>query len=177
VVAAARLPSRLALCAAAYVLLAACHPAAGPASTAGAANAEAPAQRPRSVAVADTRARALQGAVHGLPLAKANLRRGELLSLACQACHTFKAGAGDGSKGPNLNGIFGRRAAREPGFDYSDALRNSGIVWTAQQLDKWLANPADFVAGTKMTFDGYQSASDRRDLIAYLELATAPPSK
>lgn len=154
------------------MLVAACDPASKPAGDAGAAPA-----RPTTAAarpVVDTRAQALRGSVHGLPLADADLHRGELLSLACQACHTFKAGAKDG-KGPNLNGIFGRRAAQEPGFDYSDALRNSGIVWTPQVLDRWLAKPSDFVAGTKMTFDGYQSAADRRDLIAYLELATAPP--
>jgi len=163
---------RLAVCIALGALVAACDPApkrADDPAAAGGAAAPAAAR-----AVVDTRAQALRGSVHGLPLADADLRRGELLSLACQACHTFKAGAKDG-KGPNLNGIFGRRAAQEPGFDYSDALRDSGIVWTPQVLDRWLAKPADFVAGTKMTFDGYQSASDRRDLIAYLELATAAP--
>lgn len=167
--------SRIALCVVPCVLIAGCHPAHGPVGASAASGASRGAARP-AVAVADTRARALQGDVHGLPLAQADLHRGQLLSLACQACHTLEAGAGDGAKGPNLNGIFGRRAAQESGFDYSDALRHSGIVWTPQELDKWLAKPSDFVAGTKMTFDGYQSASDRRDLIAYLELATAPPS-
>jgi len=101
----------------------------------------------------------------------ADLKRGQLLSLACAACHTL--GAGEQTiVGPNLHGVFGRRAAAVDGFDYSPALRDSGLVWTPRALAAWLADPASFVAGTKMTFTGYRSAEDRRDLIAYLLHAT-----
>lgn len=103
--------------------------------------------------------------------AAANLDRGELLGLACAACHTFHAGERT-IIGPNLHGVFGRPAASVPGFDYSPALRDSGIVWTPETLESWLADPATFVAGTKMTFAGYRSADDRRDLIAWLLHAT-----
>lgn len=103
--------------------------------------------------------------------AAADLARGELLSLACAACHTFHAGQ-ETIIGPNLHGVFGRPAASVPGFDYSPALRGSGIVWTPETLESWLADPATFVAGTKMTFAGYRSADDRRDLIAWLLHAT-----
>ena len=103
--------------------------------------------------------------------AAADLKRGQLLSLACAACHSF--GAGDKTiVGPNLHGVFGRPAGAVEGFDYSPALRSSGLVWTPRALDAWLADPASFVAGTKMTFTGYRSAEDRRDLIAYLLHAT-----
>jgi cytochrome c len=99
--------------------------------------------------------------------AGADLKRGQLLSLACAACHSF--GAGEKTiVGPNLHGVFGRPAGAVEGFDYSPALRSSGLVWTPRALDAWLADPASFVAGTKMTFTGYRSAEDRRDLIAYL---------
>ena len=97
--------------------------------------------------------------------------RGELLGLACAACHTFQAG-GKTIIGPNLHGVFARSAAALPDFEYSAALRSSGLVWTPRSVDAWLADPGRFVAGTTMTFTGYRSADDRRDLIAYLLRAT-----
>ncbi len=103
--------------------------------------------------------------------ASADTSRGQLLSLACAACHTFGATGGT-LVGPNLHGVFGRRAASVAGFDYSPALASSGLVWTPVSLEAWLNEPASFVAGTKMAFTGYRSAEDRRDLIAYLLHAT-----
>jgi cytochrome c len=103
--------------------------------------------------------------------AAADLKRGQLLSLACAACHSF--GAGEKTiVGPNLHGVFGRAAGAVEGFDYSPGLKSSGLVWTPRALDAWLADPASFVAGTKMTFTGYRSPEDRRDLIAYLLQST-----
>ncbi len=103
--------------------------------------------------------------------AAADTKRGQLLSLACAACHSF--GAGEKTiVGPNLHGVFGRPAGVLEGFDYSPGLKSSGLVWTPRALDAWLADPASFVAGTKMTFTGYRSAEDRRDLIGYLLQAT-----
>ena len=104
-------------------------------------------------------------------LAGADLERGKLLSLACAACHTF--GAGERTLiGPNLHGVFGRRAASLPDFAYSSALRATELHWTPRSLAAWLADPQGFVSGTTMTFTGYHSAEDRRDLIAYLLRAT-----
>lgn len=103
--------------------------------------------------------------------ASADPSRGQLLSYACAACHTFGA-AGDTLVGPNLHGVFGRRAGSVAGFDYSPALASSGLVWTPVSLEAWLAEPGSFVAGTKMAFTGYRSPEDRRDLIAYLLRAT-----
>jgi cytochrome c len=103
--------------------------------------------------------------------AQPDLRRGELLSLACQACHTLNPGGPHGI-GPNLHRIFGRSAATGVGFEYSQALRASGLVWTPAAVDAWLADPAGFIVGNNMAFTGYQSARDRRDLVAYLIEAT-----
>jgi cytochrome c len=103
--------------------------------------------------------------------AAADSQRGELLSLACAACHTFRAGERH-NIGPNLHGVFGRPAAAALGFAYSDALQRSGLVWTPLALEAWLAEPAEFVPGTTMAFTGYKSADDRRDLLAYLLQAT-----
>jgi cytochrome c len=104
-------------------------------------------------------------------LAAADAARGELLGLACAACHRFRAEEGT-LIGPHLQGVFGRPAASIEGFAYSEALRQSGLVWTPRSLEAWLANPAGFVEGTTMAFTGYRSAEDRRDLIAYLLHAT-----
>jgi len=103
--------------------------------------------------------------------AAADASRGQLLSYACAACHTFNA-AGGTLIGPNLHGVFGRRAASVAGFDYSPALASSGLVWTPVSIEAWLNEPASFVTGTKMAFTGYRSAEDRRDLIVYLLHAT-----
>jgi cytochrome c len=103
--------------------------------------------------------------------ANADVARGELLGLACAACHKVRADEGT-LVGPNLHGVFGRPAARVDGFPYSPALEQSGLVWTPLSLAAWLADPAGFVSGTTMAFTGYASAEDRRDLIAYLLRAT-----
>ena len=104
--------------------------------------------------------------------ASADLERGRILSLACQACHTLGAGE-DHNLGPNLYGMFGRPAAQLEGFEYSEALRASGLVWTPQELEAWLAEPDGFVPGNNMVFAGYGSESDRRDLLAWLLTATS----
>ncbi len=100
-------------------------------------------------------------------LAPADLMRGELLSLACQACHTLGAGQAH-LLGPNLYGVFGQTSARKDDFEYSPALRSAELVWTPAALEAWLANPEEFLPGNNMVFAGYDSATDRRDLIAFL---------
>lgn len=101
------------------------------------------------------------------------MRRGELLSYACQACHTLARG-GSHQVGPNLFGVFGRVAGTASGFDFSAALRESGLVWSPDALDGWLADPAGFLPGTTMTFTGYQMPGDRAALIQYLVATTSP---
>jgi cytochrome c len=101
-----------------------------------------------------------------------DLRRGEVLSFACQACHTLKAGEPH-NIGPNLYGIFGKRAAYASNFAYSDALLAADFTWSADRLDQWLAAPETFLPGNAMPFAGYAKADDRRDLLAFLEIATA----
>jgi cytochrome c len=103
--------------------------------------------------------------------ASADRERGELLALACAACHTFGAGERH-NIGPNLHGVFGRRAATVRDFAYSPALRESGLVWTPRALEAWLAEPTRFVPGTTMAFAGYRDEADRTALIAYLLNAT-----
>lgn len=98
--------------------------------------------------------------------AAADFGRGELLAFACRACHALDRDE-ENTLGPNLAGVFGRKAGTAD-FDYSAALRDAGIVWTPEALDAWLAEPSEFIPGNNMAFTGYRSATDRRDLIAYL---------
>ena len=95
----------------------------------------------------------------------ADLQRGAQLFNTCASCHSV---LGDGL-GPDLTGVFGQHAASGSAFAYSDALRNSGLVWNEATLRAFLRNPQRLVPGTKMTFPGYQNAADIDDVIAYLE--------
>ena len=86
-----------------------------------------------------------------------------LFAAQCSACHTL-----DKAKiGPALGGIVGRRAGSMPGYPYSVALRQSGIVWNAATLDSWLAGPREDVPGALMPMAVPDEAS-RRDIIAWL---------
>lgn len=73
--------------------------------------------------------------------------------------------------GPNLNKLFGRKAGTSPGFNYSPALKNSGIVWDAKTLDQYLAAPTVKVPGTRMVMKVSDPAR-RAALIAYLKAET-----
>jgi len=69
--------------------------------------------------------------------------------------------------GPRHNGVFGRRAGTAPGYNYSPALKASGLIFDASTLDKWLSGPPKLVPGTKMGIS-VADPTDRRDIIAYL---------
>ncbi len=106
------------------------------------------------------------------PYASAKHDNGARLAQMCRACHTF--GAGEAVLvGPNLYRIFGRDAGSGDEFDYSEAMRSADFVWTPAALDAWLAQPARFLPGNRMTFAGVPDADDRADVIAYLLAATA----
>jgi cytochrome c len=69
--------------------------------------------------------------------------------------------------GPKHRNLFGRKAGSIADFHYTSALKQSGIVWNAQTLDRWLQNPVAMVPGTAMGIR-LTSAQDRADVIAYL---------
>ena len=85
----------------------------------------------------------------------------------CSSCHSMVLNR----SGPRHLRVFGKPAASVPDYEYSDALRRSGIVWNERNLDRWLADPEAVVPGNYM---GYQvrSARDRADIIAYLKSMT-----
>ncbi len=98
-------------------------------------------------------------------------QRGQLAYTQCQICHQIDRNV----IGPRHRGLFGRKAGSLPDYNYSTALKNSGIVWDAQTLDQWLQGPAKMVPGTKMVFAGVADPQERADLIAYLQAATKLP--
>src|SRR3978361_270993 len=90
---------------------------------------------------------------------------GEKAFAPCKACHQI----GKNGVGPNLVGVVGRKAATYEGYNYSAALKNSGITWNDANLHEWLKNPKTKVPGTKMVFAGYPDDKKVTDVIAYLK--------
>ena len=94
-------------------------------------------------------------------LAAGDARRGEEIYSRCVACHAL---AYDRT-GPHHCGVVGRRAGSVPGFAYSPAMKRSGIVWTEQTLDRFLADPMKTVPGTAIfvrptsLFDSFRFAT------------------
>ena len=74
-----------------------------------------------------------------------------------------------------LGGVVGRKAGSAPGYNYSAALRSAALTWSADTLDRWLADPRGFAADVKMSVR-VLDASARRDIIAYLEMESVRSS-
>lgn len=95
--------------------------------------------------------------------------RGESLYEArCGGCHALD----ENRIGPRHQGVVGRKAGSLGDFDYSPALKKSGLVWTPARLDQWLTNPEKLVPGQRM---GYRlnDAGERADVIAFLQTKSA----
>ena len=85
----------------------------------------------------------------------------------CSACHSTDPGKN--GIGPSLAHVYGRKAGSVAGFDYSDAMKNSGLTWNKANLDRFLTDPKGVVPGTKMTFPGLKDAAKRQAMIDYLK--------
>lgn len=116
------------------------------------------------------------GAQTGAPAAAAGVTyasltgdaaRGEKVFGQCRTCHVAEKGVN--RVGPSLWGVVGRKAGSIEGFKYSPANRNSGFVWTEDQLFTYLEAPQKVLKGTYMAFAGLKKPQDRADVIAYLK--------
>jgi cytochrome c len=107
-------------------------------------------------------------------IGKADAKKGEDDSKACQICHNLAKGGGV-ILGPPLYGVVGRPRASIAGFQYSDAMKAKGGTWTPQDIFIFIKDPQAFVPGTKMTFAGEPDAQKRADIVAYLDTLSDHP--
>ncbi|HEX4181292.1 MAG TPA: cytochrome c family protein [Caulobacteraceae bacterium] len=140
------------------------------ASTAGSGEAAPAAPAPEPT---PEQAKALIAALPA-PYNAADLDNGKHKFAQCRACHTTAQG-GPNMTGPNLWGVFGRKAGGLDGFSYSDGMKAAGWTWDAARIDKWITDPRATIPGTKMTFFGIRDPKDRVDVVAYLKSETTAP--
>src|SRR6516165_12825656 len=104
-------------------------------------------------------------AASSMPGVAQDAQKGKTVFNICLACHAIGPGA-QNKIGPELNSIDGRKAGTVPNFEYSDANKNSGIVWNEETFEDYIKNPAAKVPGTKMIFPGIKNEQQAKDLWA-----------
>jgi cytochrome c len=110
------------------------------------------------------------------PAMAADPAAGEKAFAVCKACHKVGEGAKNGV-GPTLNGVVGRAAGSAEGFNYSDAMKSSGITWDEANLSEYVKNPKEKVPGNKMAFAGVKDDTKLADIIAFLGQFNADGTK
>ena len=103
----------------------------------------------------------------GVTLAQ-DVEKGATIFKKCALCHKIGPGATN-LVGPVLNGLDGRHSGSVAGFNYSDANKNSGIVWSEQTFGDYIKDPKAKIPGTKMIFVGIKNEQQAKDLWAYLK--------
>ena len=103
----------------------------------------------------------------GAAQAAGDAANGKTLFVRCAICHKTVKDGGNGL-GPNLFGVGGRKAGTVAGFAYSDAMKNSGIVWTEDKLEAYIGDPKAVVPGNRMAFAGLSNHQQAGDVAAYL---------
>ena len=98
----------------------------------------------------------------------ASIAEGKKISMKCAQCHDWTKG-GPNKIGPNLFGIVGSKAGTVPGFNFSAAMKKSGITWTDEKLEAYVMHPQQVVPGNRMPFGGLSSKKPADDLVAYLD--------
>jgi cytochrome c len=108
-------------------------------------------------------------------LAGADIARGESLSKACAACHSFDQG-GVAKVGPNLWNVVNGSKAHQSGFAYSAALVEKGGNWNYDSLNRFLWKPKSYISGTKMNYAGLKKPEDRAAVIAWMRSLSSSPA-
>ena len=101
---------------------------------------------------------------------------GEKVFAQCKVCHQIGEGAKN-AIGPVLSGLFGRHSGSVEGYNYSNANKNSGIVWDEATFRVYIRDPKAKVPGTKMAFPGLKDDQKINDLVAYLHTFDKTPVK
>jgi len=101
---------------------------------------------------------------------------GEQSFKKCFACHSVGEGARN-KVGPELNGLDGRHSGTAPDYHYSDANKNSGIVWNEATFKEYIKDPRAKIPGTKMIFLGIKNETEIANLWAYLKQFDATGKK
>ena len=109
-------------------------------------------------------------------LGEASVERGQKISKACAACHSFDKGGANGV-GPNMWDLVGRQKQAVDGYVYSGVLDDfGGTVWSYAELNKFLWKPKTYAPGTKMNYIGLKKPEDRAAVIAWLRSLSDNPA-
>lgn len=100
--------------------------------------------------------------------ATADAIRGAKIFKKCSSCHSINKGEG-AKVGPNLYGVIGRNKGSTEGFNYSEALKGKGGLWSKEEVNQFITKPKEYIKGTKMAFAGLKKPQDRADVILYLQ--------
>jgi cytochrome c len=103
----------------------------------------------------------------GVTLAQ-DVDKGAIVFKKCGICHKIGPGATN-LVGPELNGLDGRHSGSVAGYSYSEANKNSGIVWGEATFKEYIQDPQAKIPKTKMFFAGIKNPQDINDLWAYLK--------
>ena len=93
---------------------------------------------------------------------------GEKVFAKCRACHQIGETAKN-AVGPVLNGLMGRKTGSVEGFNYSDANKESGLIWDEATFKEYIRNPKAKIPGTKMVFAGLQKDEDVDNIFAFIK--------
>ena len=99
------------------------------------------------------------------PAFAADAAHGQAVFKNCASCHNDQPGA----LGPNLHGVYGRKAGDLDDFRYSNAMKRADFVWDEANLKAYIADPQGKVKGNRMPFSGLRNEGDIDDVVAYLE--------